>query len=202
MRKMLSTALILGLSMGLMGCPPAKKTEGGTDATGTDATGTDTPAVDGDATSKPADGDAAAVTDTVDAVKTQAVDISHVKVGQKYHFHMNNSGMEMDQVWEVTAMGDAEIKYNLTTIMNGKALGDPTEVTWAVPVAVASDVKPDPNAPKVEMKEETVTIAGREWDCNVVEASGYTSWCPKMSFPSVVKTMKDGVVTNELTKIE
>jgi hypothetical protein len=130
-----------------------------------------------------------------------AVGISHVKVGQRYHFHMNNIGTELDQVWEVTAIGDDEIKYNLTTIMDGKALGNPTALTWAVP-APAVSTKLDPKGKPVEFKEETVTIAGREWNCYVIENNGYTSWCPKESFPAVVRTLKDGVFTSELTRIE
>ena len=197
MRKTLSTVLVLGLSFALLGCPPSgdKKNGGGTDgaATGGDATdgGTDTKPANGD---KPADGGG----DALD------VDISHVKKGQKYHYHMNNAGMEMDQVWEVTDITDAEIKYSLTTIMNGKPLGDPTPLSWPIPKKVESTGEADPNAKPPA--EETITVAGKEWECWVIEAAGTKTWSPKKgkygTFPPIVKSMKGDVVTNELTKIE
>jgi hypothetical protein len=189
MRKTLSNVLVLGLSLALLGCPPADEPKGdtGTDPAAPEATPTDEP------------GDTA----TPDKV---SVDISHVKVGQKYTYHMVPApGAEMDMIWEVTAITDSEVKYRMTSVVKGKPVGEPTEQSWAIPAPVASDAaKADPgaNAPA----EETITLAGMEWDCWVVESDGVKTWAPKKnglgSFPSFVKQAKGDQVTNELTKIE
>jgi hypothetical protein len=205
MRKTLSTLMVCGLSFALLGCPPSGDKKGTDTPPATDKDG-DKPA-DGDkpVDSKPADGDKP-MDEPADAGggEAQKVDLSHVKVGQKYHYHMNNAGMEMDQVWEVTEMTDSEVKYNLTTIMNGKPLGEPTALSWSIPKPVASDAPADPNAKPPA--EESITVAGKEWECWVIESAGTKSWCPKKgklgTFPPIVKSMKGDQVTNELTKIE
>ena len=70
--------------------------------------------------------------------------------------------------------------------------------------ATAPGAKPDPDAKPP--KKETITVAGSEWDCLVVEAGGSTTWVPMKNdlstFPMFIKTEKDGKVTNTLTKIE
>jgi hypothetical protein len=133
----------------------------------------------------------------------QGPDLSHVRVGQKYHYRLNTGGMDLDQIWEVTAIDGNGIKYDLTTIMNGRALGEPTALLWVQPKAL-------PNAPAVPkrkaLRTEAITVAGKEWDCWVVESAGTKSWCPKLgdlgTFPPVVKSLRGDQVTMELVKIE
>ncbi|RMG16255.1 MAG: hypothetical protein D6731_06650 [Planctomycetota bacterium] len=204
-----------GLSCALLGCPPSGQGSGqggsGSDGAAT-KNGSDTGGASdaGSASSQPA-GDAAAAGGKKPAMdasseepKAQKVDLSHVKVGQKYHYHTNNAGMEMDQVWEVTAVTDTEVKYTLQTIMNGKPMGPATPLSWSIPAPTSGEAKADPNA-KPPAKE-TITVAGKEWECYVVESSGVKSWSPIKNglptFPPVVKSMKGDVVTNILTKIE
>lgn len=204
MRKLLSTALVVGLTTALLGCPPPeKKTPESTDKPPTDAPA-DTPAET--PTSAPADAPA-----ETPAKADSGVDISHVKVGQKYTIHMNQSGMEMDMVWEVKEITPAEIKYTTQTIMNGNAVGDPSPVSWPLPAKPAATTgdTPPPATDAPKPAREKVSAAGMEWDC-LVTTSGdmktYTSmspgsdWAP--TFPGLIKQMKGDQVTMELTKIE
>ena len=186
-------ALALGLSVALIGCPPP-----GGDAKTTDG---------GDSTSQPADTGGGETPAEPAAASKAEVDISHVKEGQKYHFKQVAGGQEMQQVWEVTGVTDAEVKYGITTVVAGTSMG-PTEATWAIPKPVEAPAAATPaDAPEVKMTEETVEIAGMSWACKVVESGGYKTWVPYKSdmptFPPYVKQMNGaGEVTLELTKIE
>lgn len=181
MRKTLSTVLALGFAIALAGCPRRSGKK---------------PAVDAPPAPRLAD----PVADAKPA-EPKAVDIAHVRVGQKYHFRMAPApAMQMDMVWEVTAITASEVKYTMTSSMHGKTVGPVTPGRWAIPVPTegAPDVKP--------RVEELITLAGRDWVCEVQESDGVRRWVPMKggvkTFPPCVKETKDGRVTNELTHIE
>jgi hypothetical protein len=128
-----------------------------------------------------------------------------VKVGQRYHFHMEPApGTELDMIWQVDELiGNRELKYSLTTILNGKPVGPPTTMTWAIPPAV-DNVLPDPNFKPPAI--ETIKAAGRTWSCFRVESAGTTTWCPQKDgisvWPPFIRQTRDGKVISELVKIE
>jgi len=203
MKKLLCT-LVAGMAISLIGCPPPSDKTGTGTAPSTDTskpadTGT-APATD---TSKPADTGTAPATPAV-----TAPDLSHVKVGQKYTYEMQNN---MQQVWTVKEVGADSVKYEMAMIMGGNPLGDATTQEWkymapAAPTTTAEAPKTD-----VKISREKVKIGSVEFDCMVAEASGYKSWSTMTpgsdtvtTFPGILKTIQlsDGAAVMELKKIE
>ena len=107
--------------------------------------------------------------------------LSHVRKGQRWVFDMTASGLEMRQVYEVTAVEARAVKYKLVLLMRmpGAAeltqQGEPVETEWALP-APAPGEQALPQDAKVS--RERVTLAGKEWDCQVTETSGVKVWIP------------------------
>lgn len=124
-----------------------------------------------------------------------------VKAGQRYHFRMEPApGTVLNMVWEVEeVISDRELKYSLTTFMNGKQIGEPTSQTWSIPEQGA-------NAPAKVPPVETIKVAGRTWSCWRVESAGISTWCPqkdgKATWPPFVRQERDGKITSELSRIE
>ncbi len=193
-KSLVSAGALVSLLL-CVGCPAedgAGKTDGG-DATtdGGDAT-TD----GGDATTD--GGDAADAGDADKGGDDTGMDVSNAKVGQKYTYSMAN---DMSMVYEVTSITDAEIKYNTSTIMGGKALGDPTEVVIPLKAPEPTGDAAAAKAPE-PVSEETLTVAGQEFKCKVYETNGAKSWTT-LKFPFMIKSQgADGKVTMELTAIE
>lgn len=138
-------------------------------------------------------------------------DLSHVRVGQRYVYEMQN---DLAQVWTVTEVGADFVKYEMSMTMGGTPLGDPTTQEWRyfAPPRVEGDQE-EQVAPQVDVKlsRETVSIAGVEFDCLVAEASGYKSWSTMTpgsdrvtTFPGVLKVIQlsDGSAVMELKSIE
>ena len=134
-------------------------------------------------------------------------DLSHVRVGQRYVYEMQNN---MQQVWTVTEVGADSVKYEISMYMGGNQLGDPFRQEWKYTAPAATTVDDLPRGdPKPT--HEAVTIGGVEFDCLVSEASGYRSWVSMSpgsdtvwTFPGVIKTVQlsDGAAIMELVAIE
>lgn len=199
MRKSILTALVLGSSLAFLGCPPP--TEGGK---------TETPPAGGTPTTGETKTETPPAGETkTEAPKAQKVDLSHVKAGQKYHYTMETSGMQMQQIYEVTEVTDTAVKYKVAMLMKMPgseeftAQGEPTAGEWAIPVATTPTDKPA-DAPEVKMTKETIKIAGQDWECMVSESSGTKTWIPwkndMATWPMYLKM--EGPTKAELTKIE
>lgn len=189
MRKLTSTAAILALTGLLMGCPPPK--DGGA--------ATDTPATDGAATDAATDGGDAAATDEKSET---GIDISHVKVGQKYTYEMTN-GMKM--IYEITEIKPGvEIKYKTTTIMNvaGTETKTPGEGAYPLAAAAPADTTATPAAAPEPVATETIEVSGVKFECKVYENAGTKSWTSMTFAPGGVKTMQGENVVSELKSIE
>ena len=136
-------------------------------------------------------------------------DLSHVKAGQRYVYEMQNN---MQQIWTVKEVGADFVKYEMSMIMGGNPLGDPTTQEWkyVAPPEGARRRAPRPQA-DVKLSREKVSVGGVEFDCMVSEASGYKSWMSMSpgsdtvwTFPGVLKTVQlsDDSVIMELVRIE
>ncbi|MGE0707445.1 MAG: hypothetical protein AB7N76_11140 [Planctomycetota bacterium] len=185
MRKLLCTAVILGLSGLLVGCPGGggkTKTGAKTGAAKTgDAKTGDAKTGEGDA--KTGDGEAAKTEEPkVEAPK--GADISHVKVGQVYVYKsvtdMGGNKSESTMKYKVLEIKDGKIKYQTIVVAAGNEMPG-GEAWWGEAAPAAS---PTGDAPKadVKMTEESVEAGGQKWDCKVMEteASGSKSksWVP------------------------
>src|SRR5262245_30307351 len=101
MKKFLCLAAFIGLT--LTGCPDNSGTggRGGGTPPGTEPTATEPTGGGGEA-----------------PAAAKSPDVSHVKVGQKYTWEMNNAGMKMMLVWEVKEITPAAIKVAMTNMMD------------------------------------------------------------------------------------
>jgi len=137
-------------------------------------------------------------------------DLSHVHVGQRYVFSMQN---DMQQIWTVMEVGADFVKYEMAMIMGGNPLGDPTTQEWKYMAPVGPDPGQGQEAPRTDVKlsRESVSIGGVEFDCLVAEASGYKSWSTMTpgsdtvtTFPGIFKVIQlsDDTAVMELTSIE
>jgi hypothetical protein len=194
--KKIICALAMGVGLSLLqGCPPP---EGGK----TDPT---TPPAGGETTTAPAGGETAA---PAGATKP---DLSHVKVGQKYHYTMTNAGAApMTMIYEVKEVGDNLVKYTTQMIMDmgqGPApVGEPNPMEWKHVEAPATTPTTTVEGPKAEISHEKVKVGSQEFDCMVITSGNTKTWVPATgdlaTFPGLIKTQTDGNTTMELTKIE
>lgn len=132
----------------------------------------------------------------------RAVDLSHVRVGQRWVYEMQNN---MQQHWTVREVGADFVKYELRMFMSGSPLGDPTMQEWrhGAPSWTLDTADPDPT-------RERLTVSGIEFDCQVSVSSGYRSWTPMTpgsampTFPMILKAIQlsDEAVVMSLIRIE
>lgn len=206
MKKLLCT-LVAGMAISLIGCPPPSGDKTG----GTASTDTSKPADTGTApagdTSKPADTGSAPATEASKPAVT-APDLSHVKVGQKYTYEMQNN---MQQVWTVKEVGADTVKYEMAMIMGGNPLGDATTQEWKYMAPAATTTTAEAPKTDVKISRETVEVGGIKFDCMVAEASGYKSWSTMTpgsdtvtTFPGILKTIQlsDNTAVMNLVKVE
>jgi hypothetical protein len=145
-------------------------------------------------------------------VEVMEADISHVCVGQKYYFDLQNN---MEIVYEVLAIEDGVITYCQVVNMNGQAVGDPTEMKWGeVASAEWADGGDSPEAPEIELvDEDPIAVDGIEFEikCSRTDTNGVTSaaWLTYRNgaptFPGYVRVETVGTgfsSTIELTRIE
>jgi hypothetical protein len=143
--------------------------------------------------------------------ESSGADISHVSVGQTYNYDIGNG---VSQTWEVIRIEDGVITYTTKTIMNGSAIGDPTESRWGEAVAEGVTVDPAeaPEAPEM-IDDDPITIGGVTFEIKrmVTQGGGATStvWLTyrngEPTFPGYVKVETVGTgfsSTIELTSIE
>jgi len=196
MRKLFTTAIVCALSGALLGCPPPAGDNSAKTTTETPEGGeaTTVPA-DGDA--KPAEGDAEPAKDTK---KSNGIDVSHVKPGQKYTYKMDQ-GVEMTMVYEVKEVTPEAVKYAMTTIMNDAPVGPPNEVEFPLMPAATTEATGEAPAGPEPVGTETITIGGIDFDCKIYETGGVKSWTA-MKFPVTIKTMQGDKVTMVLENIE
>lgn len=124
-------------------------------------------------------------------------DLSHVRVGQRYVYELQN---RMQQVWTVREVGPDFVKYDFALLLCGEPLGDPTAQEWRH-YAPPEGTTPTPS-PDLKRSRERVQVSGIEFDCLVTEASGYRSWATMTpgsdtvwTFPGVLKTVQLGDAT-------
>lgn len=198
--KKIVCALAVGVGLSLIGCPPSQPgtgTEGGSAPTGNTEGG-----------AAPTGGDTAAPAD-------DKVDLSHVKVGQKYTYTMSTPGAPpMQMVYEVKEVGPNFVKYTTQSLMDmGQGLapvGDPQPTEWKYEAPAATTTTPPPaDAPKVEQTREKVKVGSMEFHALVTTTGNNKSWTvvsgPNSNiptFPLILKSQTDGNTTMELTKVE
>lgn len=195
MRKLLSTAVVLGLSGLLIGCPAPKSGAGKTGGkTGAAKTGEATKTGD-DATKTGDEGDAP-------ATEKMAADLSHVKKGQVYVYDLEAGGTKMVMKYVVTDVTDTAVKYETITVVAGNETKSPA-TEWAIPAPVEGAAAATPAA-DVKTSNETVEAAGQKWECLVSESNGSKTWIPMKNglatFPPMIKT--EGASKMTLTAIE
>lgn len=133
-------------------------------------------------------------------------DLSRIRVGQRYHFDMQN---DMRMIWTVVEVAGARVRYEMQMIMGGNPLGDPQPAEWVWTAPAETTAPETEEQPGVRISREKVTVSGVEFDCLVSEANGAKAWVPtlggdyNMTFPGIVKSqMADGMVVMELVLIE
>lgn len=197
--KKIICALAVGIGLSLIGCPPGPS--GGEGGSGTPpAGGGDAPATGG--------GDAAP------AAGDDKVDLSHVKVGQKYTYTMSTPGAPpMQMVYEVKEVGPNFVKYTTQSLMDmGQGLnpvGDPQPTEWKYEAPATTTPTTTTDAPKVEQTREKVKVGSMEFHALVTTTGNNKSWTvvsgPNSNiptFPLILKSQTDGNTTMELTKVE
>jgi hypothetical protein len=220
MRKSIISSIVVGLSLAFVGCPPPADNGGGDTGTETTSEGGETTTEGGETTteggeSQPADGGETA-TDTGGETAAPAstnADLSHVKVGQKYHYEMQNN---MTAIWEVTEVAENMVKYTMTMMMDmgqGPApVGDPQEQTWKYE-APSGETTGETTGETPETSREEVEVSGIKFDCLVSESDAggvkSKSWVTMTpgsdsvtTFPGIVKAMTDGNPSMTLVKVE
>lgn len=190
MRKMLSTAVVLGLSGLLIGCPAPGKTD---TKTGSSKSGSESK------TGETKTGE------TKTAAPAKA-DVSHVKKGQVYTYEIDASGSKSAMKYVVTDVTDSTVTYDTFSVAAGKDYPGAKATVWGKAVEVpATTASPAPSVPEVKTSKETVEVAGKSWDCMVSEVNGNKTWVPQMggvaTFPPFVK-MEGASMKMSLTKIE
>lgn len=217
MRKSIISAIVLGLSLAFVGCPPpsgggsTKKSDNAAQSpadSGGDAAAS--PAEGGE--SQPADAGGESGGESAAPMATDA-DLSNVKVGQKYIYEMPNN---MTATWEVTEVGKNMVKYKTTMMMDmgqgPQAVGEPTEQTWEYKVPEKTEGG-ETTGEKPDISREDVEVSGHKFDCMVVESEAggvkTKSWMSMTpgsdtvtTFPGIIKSMSDGKPSMTLTKIE
>lgn len=138
-------------------------------------------------------------------------DLSHVRVGQKYHYTMTTAGAApMTMIYEVTRVGDNVVNYTTQLIMDmgrgPQPVGEPNPAEWSHVEAPATATAPPASSPRVEITRATVTVSGVVFDCMVITSANTRTWVPATGdvpvFPGLIKTQTDGRTTMELTRIE
>lgn len=209
MRKSILTTLVLGAALTTIGCPPPENSgTGGGDTKTTPPAGetkTETPPAGETPTETPPAGETPA-----EPAKAQKVDLSHVKAGQKYVYKMESSGMEMQITYEVLEVTDTAVKYKSATKMKMPGAteftdaGEPTTMDWSIPAPTGEttgETKTDAKPPE----KETISAAGKDWECWKTESSGSTVWTPIKNdlptFPPMIK-MDSPQAKQELVEIK
>jgi tetratricopeptide (TPR) repeat protein len=138
-------------------------------------------------------------------------DLSHVRVGQRYRYAMQN---KMTSVWTVLEVGEDLVRYELTMLMDmgqgPQPVGDPQEQTWQFipPQGEAAGGMPA----NVKTSRGTVTVSGIEFDCLIVESKAggvlsesWVSMTPGSddvtTFPGVIKAFMDGTPAMVLVEV-
>ncbi len=133
-----------------------------------------------------------------------SADLSHVKVGQKYHYHMVKKGKDLDMVWAVDAISATEVKYTMRMRAGKNPWVEPVSLTWPIPAPRSPSDRVQADATPVV----TVQAGGRSWDCWIrdLNEGKRKTWIPQKNglgtFPPYVKQTMGGKVTAELLKIE
>jgi len=142
-------------------------------------------------------------------------DLSHVEVGQEYHYTTMGGGK---QVWTVREVGPDRVDYVMQTLADlgaGKLqpVGEPLEQTWEWRRPPEDGAQGPGMDAQVEISREVVTISGVELNCMVLESTGSKSWLPAdpewrpddetavLTFPPLVKSVSRGNVAMELVAI-
>lgn len=188
MRKLISTAIVFGISGLLLGCPaPSKTSKTKTGAKTDSAAKSDSAAKTGEAAKTEDEGEGEG-----EEVKTEAasggatkIDLSHVKKGQTYTYEAEASGTKYSMKYVVTDVTDTSVTYDMVTVMMGNESKQEGQ-KWEIPAAAATDTTATP-ATDVKQTKESVDAGGRSWDCFVTESNGTKSWTV-MTFPGLIKT--------------
>lgn len=204
MMKKLVSALLVGVALTLMGCPPPATPGTTTPPAGGDAGKTATP---------PAGGDTGTKTETPPATPAPAaaksIDLSHLKKGEKFTYVMQG-GVQM--VWTITDITpENTVKYTTQSMMDmGQGLapvGDPTpaEFPHAAPVATtATSTAATP--PGTKISREKVKVGDVEFDCMVSETGDTKAYISMQGdlpvFPGCIKSMQGGNAVMELKEVK
>jgi hypothetical protein len=198
-------ALLVGVALTLIGCPPPP--DGG-------KTGTTTPPAGGTgattATTPATTGDAGKTGTTAPATPPPAkgIDLSHLKKGEKFTYVMQG-GVQM--VWTITDIVGTTVKYTTQSMMDmGQGLapvGDPTPAEFPHVAPVATTAATTATAPAgTEISREKVKVGNVEFDCMVSKTGDSKSWISMQGdmpvFPGCIKSMQGANAVMELTKVE
>jgi hypothetical protein len=194
-------ALLVGVALTLMGCPPPAPPSGDAGKTNPPpATDTKT-----GGTTAPATGDTPAATPPAAA---KGIDLSHLKKGEKFTYVMQG-GVQM--VWTITDIVGTTVKYTTQSMMDmGQGLapvGDPTPSEFPHAAPVATTATTTAAAPAgTEITREKVKVGNVEFDCMVSKSGDTKSYIAMQGdqavFPGCIKSMQGDKAVMELTKIE
>ncbi|MGE0711180.1 MAG: hypothetical protein AB7N76_29530 [Planctomycetota bacterium] len=142
-----------------------------------------------------------------DAQPPRDADVSQVKVGQRYHYRIEQPQMTVDEVWTITGITDRQVKYDLTSKtqmapMEGVPDSPPIEYgpTPKVFLITHEDVPAPPNAPK-RTGHEDVDVAGTSFPCEVYETETTKQWV-SARFPRLIRMEQEGRPFKTLVRIE
>ena len=121
----------------------------------------------------------------------EGVDVSAVRVGQRYHFRGLEAGVIT--VWEVTAVEHDAIAYERIRLQGER---ETREGTFLFP-----RVAP-PAQPSLErVGDERLEGEGAAFECEIYRAAQVQSWSSP-SFPGTIRTQAGERVLHELVKVE
>jgi hypothetical protein len=197
--KKIICALAVGIGLSLIGCPPGPGGEGGSGTGGGGGDAANGGGGGGGGDTAPAD---------------DKVELSHVKVGQKYTYTMSTPGAPpMQMVYEVKEVGPNFVKYTTQSLMDmGQGLspvGDPQPTEWKYEAPPTTAPTTTMDAPKVDQTREKVKVGDMEFHALVTTSGNTKSWTVMSgpssnipTFPLILKSQTDGNTTMELTKVE